>query len=234
MLIMCSISKSLALILSVAIVSLCLITVQPANAQSTPKPSVPEFTAKPIFSPPENQSVNKTIELSIKNQPSVLAYNVRMRINDGDWRLLYPNNNSVPIQSDGEYTILSYSSGYLGVEYQYNLGYTSQNLSAGDKVDFQVQAMIGSIQRVFNPNFTSQLDMYPYVFIGESSGWSNTQTIRIPDGLSSPNSTLSPTPSVHELSWLIILPLLVATFTYAVVGLFRKHNRNEIPVITLS
>jgi len=232
MLMMCSISKSLALILSGAIVTLCLITVQPANAQSIPKPSVPEFTAKPIFSPPENQSVNKTIELSIKNQPSVLAYNVRMRINDGNWRLLYPNNNSVPIQSDGEYTILSYSSGYLGVEYQYNLGYTSQNLSAGDKVDFQVQAMIGSIQRVFNPNFTSQLDMYPYVFIGESSGWSNTQTIRIPDGLSSPNSTLSPTPSVPELSWLIILPLLVATFTYAVVGLFRRHNRNEIPVIT--
>ncbi|MBE3115960.1 hypothetical protein IMZ68_02025, partial [Candidatus Bathyarchaeota archaeon] len=89
------------------------------NAQSASKPSVPEFTAKLISSPPESQSVNRTIELSIKNQPSISFYNIRMRVNDGNWGLLYPNNNSVPNQSDGEYTILSYRSGYLGVEYQY-------------------------------------------------------------------------------------------------------------------
>jgi len=61
-----------------------------------------------------------------------------MKVNDGNWSLLYPNSNSVPNQSDGEYTILSYSSGYLGVEYQYHLGYKVETLTASDKVDFQV------------------------------------------------------------------------------------------------
>src|SRR5208283_1047482 len=211
-----SISKGFALffILIMAISGLSLMMAKPAFAQTPtpstiPKPSVPEFTVTLISSSPESHFVNKTIELSIKNQPSVSFYNVRMRVNDGNWSLLYPNNNSVPTQSNGEYTILSYSSGFLGVEYQYNLGYTSQNLSAGDKVDFQVQAMIGSIHRVFNPNATNQLEMYPYVFTGQINDWSNTQTITIPASSTSASASPSPSPipSVPEFPTWIILPL---------------------------
>lgn len=199
------------------------------NAESAmPKPSVPEFTAKLISSPPESQSVNRTIELSIKNQALVSFYNVRMRVNKDDWSYLYPNNNSVPTQSNGEYTILSYPSGFFDVEYQYSLGYLAQNLSAGDKVDFQVQAMSGSIHRVYNPNHTSQLDMYPYVFTGETSDWSNTQTITIPDGATSEDQTATPDQSSPQtiaflgLDWMqlatLVLLGVIAVLLVVVVG----------------
>ena len=232
-------SFSLVLILIIAISSLSLMMVKPAFAQSIPTPSVPEFTVTLISSSPESHFVNRTIELSIKNQPAISFYDVRMRVNDGNWNLLYPNNNSVPTQSTGKYTILSYSSGFLGVENQYDLGYTSQNLSAGDKVDFQVQAMIGSINRVFNPNATNQLEMYPYVFTGQMSDWSNTQTITIPSSSSSASPT--PTPNVPELptntvpdtdaipistilnEFIFVVVILLAVVVFLL--LYRRHRK---------
>jgi hypothetical protein len=183
--------KFSASFLAATIAFILIISPPEANAQtSITKPSIPEFTAKLILSPPENQSANRTIELSIKNQPDVSFYNVRISVNNGDWVLLYPNNNSVPTQSEDEYTILSYPSGYLVVESQYNLGYREQNLSVGDRIAFQVQAMSGSIHRVFNPNFTEQIDMYQYTFTGELSDWSDTQTLAVDNPASS-----SPSPT---------------------------------------
>ena len=147
---------SILLVLALAVNS--VIIAQSISAQSTPKPSVPEFTAKLISPPPESQSVNRTIELTIKNQPSVSEYGffymVRAKINDGNWHLLYTIDN-VPGQSSGEYTTFSYPSDGPVVEYQYYLGDRIQNLYPGDKADFQVQAMTGSIHRVYNPNHTS-------------------------------------------------------------------------------
>lgn len=161
-----------------------------------------------------------------------------MRVNDGDWCLLYPNNNSVPAKSSGEYTNLSYCSGFLGVEYQYSLGYTTQNLSTGDTVDFQVQAMVGNITRVSNPNFTSQLDMYPYVFTGESSDWSNIQTISIPNELLSSSSSQNPAASpdlAQNTTWLDITSgwveiamltslSVIATLLVTIIMLTRKKR----------
>jgi hypothetical protein len=170
----------------------------------TPTPSVPEFTVTLVSPPPDSHFVNKTIELSIKNHPSFsnygFFYNVRIRINDGNWSLLYTIDD-VPSQSTGEYTNLSYPSDQPVVEYQYNLGDRIQDLFAGDKVDFQVQAMIGSIHRTFNPNATNQLEMYPYVFTGEMSDWSRIQTITIPEGNASPiqEPTLNPSPTSRVL-----------------------------------
>ena len=223
-------SKSFSLLLIVTLAALSLLIIQFASAQFIPKPSVPEFTARIISSTPESQSINKTIELSIKNQPFVsnfgFFYNVRMKINDVNWGLLYPNNNSVPNQSDGEYTILSYPSGYLGVEYQYHLGYKVENLTASDKIDFQVQAMVGIIHRILNPNFThGQYDMYPYVFTGVTSDWSNTQIINIPTSSSSP----SPSSSVPELSFLAVISLIPGIFSIALILSRRKTcNVKEI------
>ena len=213
--------KSFILFMVVILTVSSLIIVEFASAQSTSKLSVPEFTAKLISSPLESQSVNRTLELSIKNQPSISFYNIRMRVNDGNWSLLYPNSNSVPNQSNGEYTILSYNSGYLGVEYQYHLGYTIENLTAGYKIDFQVQAMVGIIHRVLNPNFThGQYDMYPYVFTGETGDWSNIRTITIP------SSELSTTPSVPEFSLLTILPILL-TIPIALAIVRKRLQRND-------
>ncbi len=197
-----------------------LIAIEFAHAQSIPTPSIPEFTVK-IISSTDSHFANKTIELSIKNQPPVpdngSFYNVRVRVNNGNWSVLYPDNE-VPIQSNGEYTILSYPSEQPNVEYQYHMGHTMQNLFPGDKIDFQVQIMIGGIYRGSNPNATNQIDMYPYVFIGEKSGWSNTQTLIMP------SASASPSPSVPEFSMaalvllLVAVPLLFATF-------WRKHHK---------
>lgn len=83
-----SISKSFALILIliVVIASLSLIMIKPASAQTVPKPSVPEFTAKYVdrsytvpasttIDPYTGQNVtnpsyyveNRTLEIAIKN-----------------------------------------------------------------------------------------------------------------------------------------------------------------------
>jgi hypothetical protein len=222
-----STSISFSVLLAAILAVSSLIMVESASAQSIPTPAVPEFTLTLISSPPDSHFVNKTIELAIKNQPSFpkngFFYNVRIRINDDNWGPLYPNNNSVPNQSDGEYTILSYSSGYLGVEYQYHLGYKVENLTADDKIDFQVQAMVGSIHRVFNPNATNQLEMYPYIFSGGTSDWSNTQTITIPETSTSPSPNPTPTPTIPELSLLAIFPLFISLLSLGL--LYRKHRK---------
>jgi hypothetical protein len=185
--------------------------------------------------PPEgSQSVNRTIQLSIKNQPFVSDYGffymVRARINDGNWSLLYTIDN-VPSQSSGEYTTIFYPSDGPVVEYQYYLGDRIENLFAGDKVDFQVQAMIGSIHRVYNVNHTSQLDMYPYVFTGEVSDWSNTQTITLPDGSvssSTPAPTTPTTPtsqsSLSSTTLLLVCVISVAVIVALSVLFFRRKK----------
>jgi hypothetical protein len=228
-------SKTLALtlILLMTLTSLMLLTAEPVTSQSIPKPSVPEFNAKLISPPEESQSVNRTIQLSIKNQPSFSDYGffyiVRARINDGNWSLLYTIDN-VPAKSSGEYTVFSYPSDGPVVEYQYYLGDRIENLFAGDKVDFQVQAMIGSIHRVYNPNHTSQLDMYPYVFTGEVSDWSNTQTITMPDGsISSPapdpttaktTSTTPTSPDAESPSNILFVGITIVAVILALSVLF--------------
>ena len=69
------------------------------------------------------------------------------------------------------------------------------------QIDFQVEAMIG----YYNSNDA---------FVGQSSGWSNTQTLQVQvvsNPTPTPILTSTPTPSVPEFSWLIILPILLAT-----------------------
>jgi hypothetical protein len=214
--------------------SLTLLTAKPATAQSIPKPSVPEFTTELISPPEESQSVNRTIQLSIKNQPSLSDYGffymVRARINDGKWSLLYTIDN-VPVQSNEEYTTFSYPSDGPVVEYQYYLGDRIENLFAGDKVDFQVQAMIGNIHRVYNPNHTSQLDMYPYVFTGEVSDWSNTQTITIPYGSvssSTPNPTTPTTPTPSDYipqTTLLLVGIATVVVILLLLTFIRRHQK---------
>jgi len=68
------IKKGISLLLVVILAVSSLMLIESASAQSIPTPSVPEFNVTLISSPPESQSVNRTIELSIKNQPFVSNY----------------------------------------------------------------------------------------------------------------------------------------------------------------
>jgi hypothetical protein len=78
------------------------------------------------------------------------------------------------------------------------------------------------------------MDTHYYNFTGETSGWSNIQTISIPDGtvtisqITSTTPTISPTPTssptVPELSWLALLPILLSL---PCVALAYKHRRGK-------
>jgi hypothetical protein len=218
--------KLLALLSVAIILTSGTLMIEAVSAQSTSEPSIPEFTVRLISSAPESQSTNKTIELSIKNQPSVSGigffYMVRARINDGNWSLLYTIDN-VPGKSSGEYTTLSYPSDQPVVEYQYMLGDKLKNLFPGDRIDFQVQAMIGLIHRVYNPNHTSQLDMYPYVFTGEISQWSQTQTVTIPDNLAT-STAASPIDYSRFTLKFVLVTVVIILGAGLVVYYFSKRK----------
>ncbi|MCW3995187.1 MAG: hypothetical protein NWE98_03435 [Candidatus Bathyarchaeota archaeon] len=209
-----------------------LIIVEPATAQSIPKPSKPEFTVKyitqttivPETTPtytidpysgkekiltPGRSSYNYTsgwLELKIKNQPFTpyinsdgryieLYYNLRYKGHYGTSWNYYPFNPDgistktyggwdmtylIPYNaSDTEYTIISTGLDNLGIPHY-------------GQVDFQVQAQIGYIQDTGDA-FAARVWGIHYNFTGESSDWSDTQTITISEIATSPNQTETPT-----------------------------------------
>jgi len=211
-----SASKFANLLLIVFLILLSTVLVKFAFAQSMPKPSVPEFTV---------QFVNETIEVKVKNQPFVsyydtsinwsidLYYNIRIKGNfSEDWIELYLIEE-VPISSYSEYTVLSYSQ--IG-ENSYILGNRIIEFPADSQVDFQVEAMIGYIQRVFNPNWTSHLEMYPYVFTGETSGWSATRTIpeQVPH-------------QIEGIEIILTIALIVTVIGACIMFYFKKRQNSK-------
>jgi hypothetical protein len=162
------------------------------------KPSVPEVTV---------EIVSGVLDVSIKNQPFVpyydassgwnisFYYNIRMKGHfSEEWIELYRASDGYPSPSDSEYTVISLGTlGENGLSLLTNAKMI--DVPADAKVDFQVEAMIGYVSRVYNSNATSQLDMYPWQLTGETSGWSETRTITIPTTSPSPTNSPSPTPT---------------------------------------
>ena len=231
---------------------------------SITKPSVPEFTVKfvdssytthPTYSidPYTGENVthhgsyvaNKTIEVTIRNQPFVpyydassswnisLYYNVRVKGHyEANWTILYLREDmpylseNVPSKSASEYTVLSYHSYQPNSENTYIMGGKMMDFPPGSQVDFQVEALAGYIHRVWNPNSTSQLDMYPYVFAGEESGWSNTQTLTI-SLIPSPSPEPTPVAEIFPAT-LFFVAASVGT-ALAITGLlvyFKKRSKS--------
>jgi hypothetical protein len=202
-----SITKSFALFLIgiMAISCMSVLTVKSASAQTTPIPSVPEFTAK---------VVDTNLEVTIKNQPLTpfengsspgLYYMFRFgdnntRIGAWDYDPIYyvlPSTYGGYYKaSDSDFTIVS-------------LSLKGHQFPSG-QIDIQATALIGKQYPTNEQNGTV------YAFEGEYSGWSSTQTITIPA------SSSSPSPSVPELSWLVIIPLMVAMLSVALILRHRK------------
>jgi hypothetical protein len=213
-------SKIFALMLTLIIAMSCLtfLTIKPANAQTIPKPSVPEFTIQS-----QTQANTTTITLTIRNQPFDAAsqypngffYNVAISIDGKNWSDLYHVEDAsdwYPQQSNSSTTVLTYVAGET-MYYPMNTSQGVGTIPKSGEVAFKVQAMIGHRDRgAFQNGFM------PYVLVGEESDWSNTQTISIGRSPTSP----TPSPTVPELSWLVILPLLLSVFSVAVVLRHRK------------
>ncbi|HLN46463.1 MAG TPA: hypothetical protein VK209_12225 [Candidatus Sulfotelmatobacter sp.] len=210
---------------------------------SIPKPSIPEFTVKLLTSYAENTS---TIQFTIKNQPfdkslnRSLYYNIRYRINGSNWKEVYRPDDGFPSQSHSNYTILEFSSsneydGYF-LDTSTSPPWSFTIIAPNNSIlDVQAKAMIGYIHRVPNSNFTSQLDMYPYVFSGETSDWSNTQTITIPissqpenptpnQSTNPPNNSTANQINMYEIIVTLIVIIGITAITATLLAYFKKHK----------
>jgi hypothetical protein len=234
-----NIRKTLTLILILTMTVPNLMMIKPTVAQSIPKPSVPEFTIEPVgpsFDIPPTYYFNSStglfdtndgyhiqfsaVKIIIKNQPfsnqSVgdnLYYNVRMKPHnyaDSYWiELFSAGADGYPIQTSANYTTIP-----IAIEGTQALG---RIIPTGATTDIQVEAMIGHIGR----NNTMIPYPYPYVFFGETSGWSNIQTVTLPPKNAFTVSP-SPSPTVPELSWLAILPLFAIMLSVVLIFRHRK------------
>jgi len=90
-----------------------------------------------------------------------------------------------------------------------------------DQVDFQVEAMIGHLARAGGPPF------FDWQLVGETIGWSKTQTIPIPTP--SPAPTPSPvTPAlVNAILGLVILALVAGAVLLSIY--FKERNKQNKP-----
>ena len=229
-----NIRKGFSLLVVILAVS-SLMMVESAFAQSIPKPSVPDFTVQFVdssydiptahsFDPYTGQEITnqgyhvekKSIDVKIKNQPFEpfymengrpinLYYNIRIKGHfEQNWTELYRPVYGFPKQStDSDYTVFSYT----WVEHsETQIGTRMIILRAGAQADFQVEAMIGYIA---DSGPFSNRSPREY-FEGETSGWSNAQSITI--GETSASISLSPTvpefPAVAILPLFILIPLI--------------------------
>ncbi|MBN1245226.1 hypothetical protein JXA31_06495 [Candidatus Bathyarchaeota archaeon] len=225
-------NKRATILLFVVLTLSSLLTVNLALA-AIPKPSVPEFTVKlvahPYDVPPTTTTTidqytgkeivtttpgyhveNKSIEVTIKNQPFTpytdadgnevnIYYNVRFKGHFTTvWTELYPEtqhrdvfgyDSTGPVQSSSGYTITSCPADFPD----------------GAKVDFQVEAREGYHTQCYP--FMAIL-FFTWVFTGEYSGWSETQTLTIgetptPSPATTPTQTPSPviTPTPTSTSY---------------------------------
>jgi hypothetical protein len=241
------IGKTFALFLTLAIIMSCLtlLIVKPANAESTSKPPVPQFSTNisdHTYVVPEQVSIdqytgakttipaysviNVTLTVTIANSPLATAYVLEVKGHYGsDWLRPTMNDpmsngifNITALTSSGAQTVITLSG---SGDTQVTLGFSdhwSITVPSGGQLDLRLEAINGEVgSRVFGGS----------IYVGESSDWSPVQTITIPENLtspsqSSPSPTPTPSPTVPELSWLVIVPLLLSVFAVALVLRHRK------------
>jgi hypothetical protein len=164
-----------------------------------PTYGIDQYTGKTVITQSGHHQENTSIEVTIKNQPFTpytdasghfisLYYNFTFKGHYGDKWSTYrdPHYWAYVNASHSDYTVTSFP-----LE-----SYEFSDVSAGGQVDFRVEALIGYQTTTIVP--TPRGPGYTYEFTGETSGWSNTQTIAV--GTSSSSSSPSPSPSPSQNS----------------------------------
>jgi hypothetical protein len=225
------------------------------NSYSVPKTvTIDPFTGANVTQP-SHRVDNKTIEVIIQNQPfnpiliqegksnwtTAFYYNVQFKGHfSQNWIPIYFYGDPFPTPSNSDYTTIEYqleltspnaSSYYLQVYREYDGSYSSipTEIPSNAQIDFQVQAMIGNFHRGYNATATDPLQMFPWVFEGQTSDW-NTQTITIPatSTLTSPSPNPTSTPTVPEFPILVILPLFVSVLLIATKFRLRRKPSKSL------
>ena len=221
---MARMGKYLSLLLVVILAVYSLLMIQPSDAQTIPKPSVPEFTLKYVDNsydvPPTTTSTTdpytgktittttpgyrvekKSIEITVTNQPFTPYTDAEGHTINLSYDVRYKGHFSESGWIQPFYQpIRNGEYGFTAQHPQSNSGYTvisvPSEFRVGDVVDFQVQKLEGY--------YTSWEPMLAIVmgtsqFTGQYSEWSSTQTITIGEATNSnkpsPTSTISPTPT---------------------------------------
>jgi hypothetical protein len=199
---------------------------------------------------------NSTIQIIIKNQPYgtytdngypvKLYYNVRFNVltastyiengvnytKAGGWSIPIYDTSNLPVASNEQYTVIEihHQEGGWNASGNTHLGLPWNGYLLG----LQVEAMLGSIQKdtVYPPsmNFT--------YFYGQTSDWSDTQTLTIPDTnlVSSWQLALTPTPITPEsdpywmlklMYYLIPVGAVVAVVIISCFLLIERHRKRR-------
>jgi hypothetical protein len=185
--------------------------------------SVDPFTGKTVTNPGQHIN-NQTITVTIKNQitlifeGSYLHYQIQMK---GHYSQEWTNISSfIQANPNSEYSILTYAVDGNNASGQFD-SYLNQ-IPSGGTADFRVQAQLWVTSS--NPY------QMPMSWMESQSDWSPTQTITLTDGATSSSissslpSSPTATPAVPELSWPVIVPLLLSVFSVAVVLRHRKNR----------
>ncbi len=218
------------------------------DVNGIPKPSVPEFNVTLVDSSYVTPSTNttdpytgqtvthpsqhieaRTIEIRIKNVAFTLLeiengytagfyYNIRWKgHSEEEWHVVCHSSDGFLSRDSGAETVFSCQGEYSSTE---GLTLTTQVISAtfppNAQIDFQVEAMIGFIQH--RVTSTHSYD----VFEGETSGWSNTQTITISEG-----QTPTYPPANPELVNTILGVIIVAVILGAPFGLLIYFTKRK-------
>ena len=174
------------------------------------------------------------IEIAIKNQPSTLSgdtasnegmslfYQVRIKGHfSQEWSVVeywikeapaYNPRNPYPEQDyASQYTILKFGS------------LTNQNIPSEGQLDIQVQALIGYVAIHGDPRHSIDLhnQFASFEFTGETSGWSDTQTITLGESqlpTPSPATTPTPTPDQEPQQTDVVLIILALALIVIIVG----------------
>jgi hypothetical protein len=220
------------------------------------------YTGKTVLTQEGYHIQNASVEVTIRNQafnpivneggsPTYLCYMIATKGYYENWLTYSREGQPVNITSytyfpsgywmstqDSEFTVITFGlGGNNGTDsYSVKLG----NVTDGGTVDFRVQAIIGYSTRYddqiipgvpgYEPGFTP----HHYVFIGQESDWSNTQTITLGETIdTSPIPTYpplqtvtaqqTPAPSVPEFSTVTVPILLLAAASTIGVLLNRKR-----------
>jgi hypothetical protein len=234
---------SLILILIMAISSVSLFTAKPARAQTVPVPTFTMSTETSSYEIPTTYStdpytganvtnlgytlVSYNVSITIQNSPQATAYMLGVKGHDGSqWNIPWIDEyNVTAFASTGSQTVMTLygdnnTSGQPNEIFLQYGGHWGINVPFGGLLDFRLQAVSGE---------TPIRVLFGYEVLGNVSDWSSVQTtggVAVIHTMSnvSPNPTQTPTstPAVPELSWLVILPLILSVFSFAVIVGHRK------------
>lgn len=244
-----TIKVAFALILISITVAGCLsvLAFKPANAQTIPKPSVPEFTVSYVDRSYDTPVVTRTTTDPYTGKQATQTYGGE-HIENRTIDVTIKNQQFAPITlSNGSVVQLFYYIRFKG-HYEnwspstvngYNIRVQASNSEAtvatlvlesyglnvpnDGSVDFQVEAL-GAIDNIYHFGITDyHIDLTP----SNESGWSPIQTLNLADSSSSPNSTINATSLNPQLYWpgilaIILVPLLLSALS---IALLLKHRR---------